>query len=63
MPKNIGIPSYRRHSSSQARVTLKDFVTGHHKDVLLGKYGTIAGKEEYGRVIQQVSPLPHDLGH
>jgi hypothetical protein len=39
MTKQIGIPSYRRHISGQARVTLKDAVTGRRKDVLLGKFG------------------------
>jgi integrase len=37
--------------SGQAIVTLTDSVTGRRKDVLLGKHGTVASKEEYKRVI------------
>ncbi|HEV3143892.1 MAG TPA: hypothetical protein VGZ47_08425 [Gemmataceae bacterium] len=53
MPRNAGIPAYSKHSSGQARVRLTDAVTGRRKDVLLGKYGKRASKEEYGCVIQQ----------
>jgi len=47
-----GVPSYRRHSSGQARVTLKDPITGMRRDVLLGKYGSRSSRAEYGRVIE-----------
>jgi integrase len=44
--------SYRRHKQSwQAIVTLTDAVTGRRRDVLLGRYGTKASKEEYRRVV------------
>jgi integrase len=46
------VPSYRRHKQSgQAIVTLTDAVTGSRRDVLLGRYGTKASKEEYKRVV------------
>jgi integrase len=46
------VPSYRRHKQSgQAIVTLTDAVTGRRRDVLLGKYGTKASKDEYKRVV------------
>ena len=47
------IPTYRKHSSGQGRVTLVDSVTGHRKDVLLGKYGSKDSIAEYGRVIER----------
>ncbi len=47
------IPSYRRHrQSGQAIVTLVDDM-GNRRDVLLGKYGTAAGRHEYARVISE----------
>jgi integrase len=46
------VPSYRLHrQSGQAIVTLTDAVTGRRKDHLLGKYNTLASKEEYKRVV------------
>jgi hypothetical protein len=51
------VPSYRKHSSGQARVTMVDSVTGRRKDVLLGKYGSKDSFEEYGRVIQRWEPV------
>ena len=41
------LPSYRRHSSGQARVTING------KDHLLGTFGSRASKEEYGRLIAE----------
>src|SRR5262249_54311576 len=46
-------PTYRRHSSGQARVTLVDVVTGRQKDVLLGEFDSKASKVEYARVLQR----------
>jgi integrase len=46
------VPSYRRHKQSgQAIVTLTDAVTGRRRDVLLGRHGTKASKDEYKRVV------------
>jgi integrase len=46
------VPSYRRHKQSgQAIVTLTDAATGRRRDVLLGRHGTKASKEEYKRVV------------
>ena len=45
------LPSYRRHKQSgQAIVTLADGF-GRRRDVLLGRYGTVASKREYDRRI------------
>ncbi len=41
------VPSYRRHSSGQARVTING------KDHLLGIFGSSASKEAYGRLIAE----------
>lgn len=41
------VPSYRRHSSGQARVTLNG------QDHLLGKYGSKASREKYARLIAE----------
>ncbi len=41
------VPSYRRQSSGQARVTING------KDHLLGKYGSAGSKERYGRLIAE----------
>jgi integrase len=50
-PKKERVPSYRRHrQSSQAIVTLPDGMGGR-RDVLLGKFGTKASLEDYGRVL------------
>jgi integrase len=47
------VPSYRRHKQSvQAVVTLTDGMGGR-RDVLLGKYGTQASRQEYARVIAE----------
>lgn len=43
------VPSYRRHSSGQARVTING------KDHLLGLYGSPQSKEAYGRLIAEYS--------
>lgn len=43
------VPSYRRHSSGQARVTING------KDHLLGKYGSRESKQNYGRLIAEFS--------
>lgn len=43
------VPSYRKHSSGQARVTI------HGKDHLLGKYGSPASEQAYGRLIAELS--------
>src|SRR5262249_60945777 len=53
MPRPRGVPSYRRHTSSgQAVVPLTD-PSGERRDVLLGKYGTAASRQEYARVIAE----------
>lgn len=41
------VPSYRRHSSGNARVTING------KDHLLGKYGSKASREKYNRLIAE----------
>jgi integrase len=43
------VPSYRNHSSGQARVTING------RDHLLGKYGSPASREAYGRLIAEFS--------
>ena len=53
MSETTSIPAYRKNSFGQARVTLKDAITGQRKDILPGKFGTKASKEGYGRVLQQ----------
>jgi hypothetical protein len=51
MPRQPGIPSYRKHKQSgQAIVTLTDPMGGR-RHVLLGKYNTAASRAEYARVI------------
>ncbi len=46
-------PGYRRHrQSGHAIVTLSDGL-GRRRDVLLGKYGTAASRQEYARVIAE----------
>jgi integrase len=47
------VPSYRKHSSGQARVTING------KDHLLGKYGSQQSKELYGRLIAQFAASGH----
>ncbi|XZE21066.1 tyrosine-type recombinase/integrase [Pirellulaceae bacterium SH449] len=41
------VPSYRKHSSGQARVTING------KDYLLGEYGSPSSKREYARLIAE----------
>jgi len=50
--KTGSLPSYRRHASGQARVTLK-MADGTFRDVLLGMYGSEESRAEYGRVITE----------
>ena len=45
-PKNP-IPSYRKHASGQARVTING------RDYLLGLHGTKASKREYDRLVAE----------
>ncbi len=46
------VPSYRLHrQSGQGVVTLRDAATGQHKDYLLGKYNTVASRQEYKRIV------------
>lgn len=49
------IPSYRKHSSGQARVTING------KDFLLGKYGSPESKEAYGRLIAEFASSRNSL--
>lgn len=52
------IPSYRKHASGQARVTLNG------KDYLLGPNGSPQSKEAYGRLIAEytASGASHSFG-
>src|SRR5437660_6262159 len=53
MPRHDHVPSYRRHKQSgQAVVTLPDGLGGR-RDVLLGKHGTAASRQEYARVLAE----------
>jgi integrase len=47
MTRTPRIPSYRQHSSGQARVTL------HGKDHLLGPYGSKESREAYNRLVRE----------
>src|SRR5262245_60916298 len=47
MKTQTRIPTYRRHSSGQARVTLNG------KDILLGPYGSGISREAYNRTIAE----------
>ena len=47
------VPSYRKHSSGQARVTING------KDYLLGPYGSRERKEACGRLIAEYSAIAH----
>lgn len=49
------VPSYRKHSSGQARVTING------KDYLLGSYGSPASKEAYGRLIAEYGASGNSL--
>jgi hypothetical protein len=53
----LSVLTYRRHTSGQDRVTLKNSVAGKHKDVQLGRYGSPESKAEDGRVIQRYACL------
>ena len=57
MARTPRIPSYRRHSSGQARVTIGG------KDHLLGRYGSAASRETYRRVVAEwlIGPAPREL--
>lgn len=52
MARISGVPSYRKHSSGQAIVTLRD-LSGRRKDFLLGTYGSEASRLEYTRVVNE----------
>src|SRR4051812_30434376 len=45
-------PSYRRHSSGQARITLTD-ASGKRQDHLLGPYGSPESYQEYERKLAE----------
>jgi integrase len=47
MSRRPRVPSYRRHSSGQARVTI------HGKDHLLGPYGSAESQEAYRRLVAE----------
>jgi integrase len=47
-------PSYRRHSSGQACVTVRD-LTGRRREILLGKWNSPESKAEYARVISELA--------
>jgi len=55
MARSPRVPSYRRHSSGQARVTING------KDHLLGPYGSAASKEAYRRLIAEWAANPAGL--
>lgn len=46
-PKKIRVPTYRRHSSGQARVTING------RDHLLGPYGSAVSRESYRRLVAE----------
>jgi hypothetical protein len=59
--QKLRIPSYRKHKQSgHAVVTLRDGLAGR-RDVLLGKYGTAASKQEYARVVSEWQSLGQRL--
>lgn len=47
-------PSYRRHSSGQACVTVRD-LSGRRREILLGKWDSPESKTEYSRVIAEMA--------
>jgi integrase len=49
MSRRKSVPSYRRHSSGKARVTING------RDYLLGKYDSPASHEQYGKLIAEWS--------
>ena len=46
-------PSYRRHSSGQAVVTLMDGPGGRRQDFLLGRYNSSESRSEYFRLLTE----------
>src|SRR5262249_55417442 len=52
-------PSYRKHTSGQARVTVRD-ATGKRRDVLLGPWNSPESKAEYRRVLAELE-ANHDV--
>ena len=55
--KSGTLPSYRRHSSGQARVTVRD-ATGKRRDILLGPWNSPESKTEYRRVLAELDTTP-----
>jgi len=51
--KEKPVPSYRRHKQSGQAITCLTDGLGNRRDVLLGKYGTAASRQEYVRVISE----------
>jgi hypothetical protein len=49
MSRRKSVPSYRRHSSGKARVTING------RDYLLGTYDSPASHEQYGKLIAEWS--------
>ena len=47
-------PSYRRHSSGQACVTVRD-LSGRRREILLGKWNSPESKTEYARIIAEMA--------
>src|SRR5262245_46396411 len=47
-------PSYRRHSSGQAVVTVRT-ASGRRKDILLGPHDTDASRKEYAAVLTKLA--------
>src|SRR5262245_47026302 len=47
-------PSYRRHSSGQACVTVRDH-NGRRREILLGKWNSPESKAEYARIISALA--------
>jgi integrase len=47
-------PSYRRHSSGQACVTVRD-ATGRRREILLGPWDSPESKAEYARIISELA--------
>lgn len=48
-----GIPSYRRHKSSNQAIVTFTAPSGQRRDVYLGTYGTTGSRKEYARVISE----------
>src|SRR5262249_35119311 len=47
-------PSYRRHSSGQACVTVRD-PAGRRREILLGRWNSPASRAEYARILSEVA--------